>query len=224
MARHQHTPLRRFERMSRLKDYTVEKGLADPRGWKVLDGVADQEVGHVTDLVIDTDRMAATYLEVELDSKSFAHDDPVILVPMTRAERDGDHHRLVVRDLSRSRIAELFEARAAHEARFWDDWWRDAASGQGPVLDTRPESTTRPALRRVDPIDAGRPRDVTAAPAVSSIEAERVAARDIDEGRQGLPADAPRELRRGEPYDPDPLEDPHYRRTQEPGDRRHFDE
>jgi sporulation protein YlmC with PRC-barrel domain len=224
MARHQHTPLRRFEPMSRLKDYTVEKGLADPRGWKVLDG-AGQEVGQVKDLVIDTDRMAATYLEVELDSKSFAHDDPIILVPMARAERDGSHHRLVVRELSRSRITALFDARAAHEAGFWERWWRDPSPEQSPVIETHEQRPLRPVPRPATPIDDDRPRDLTPEPAVSRIEAERIAARDIDEGRQGLPADAPAlDVRRDELSEPDPLEDPHYRRPSDPGDRRRFDE
>jgi sporulation protein YlmC with PRC-barrel domain len=224
MARHQQAPLRRFERMSRLKDYTVEKGLTDPRGWKVVDG-AGQEVGQVKDLVIDTDRMSATYLEVELDSKSFAHEDPIILVPIARAERDGSHHRLVVRDLSRSRITALFDARAAHEVSVWDGWWRDPAFEDGLVGEVRAERPPRPDPRVVDPNEAGVSRDVMPPPAPSRIEAERIAARDSEEGRQGLPADAPPVYpSRDDSSEPDPLEDPHYRRPPDPGERRRFDE
>ena len=224
MARHQQAPLRRFERMSRLKDYTVEKGLTDPRGWKVVDG-AGQEIGQVKDLMIDTDRMAATYLQVELDSKSFAHEDPIILVPIARAERDGSQHRLVVRDLSRSRITALFDARAAHEVSFWERWWRDPASEEGLLGEVRDERSTRPDSRVIDPIEAGVSRDVTPAPAPSRVEPERIAARDIEQGRQGLPADAPPVYPSRDDFsEQDPLEDPHYRRPPDPGERRRFDE
>lgn len=130
MARHQQGPMRRFERMSRLKDYTVDKGLADPRGWKVVDS-AGHVAGHVTDLIVDTDRMTAAYLEVELDRKTFAvHDDPRILVPMARADRDGSERRLLIPDLTRSRVHALFEARAQHDAHFWERWWRDDLAGR----------------------------------------------------------------------------------------------
>ena len=222
MSRHQQAPLRRFERMSRLKDYTVEKGLTDPRGWKVVDG-AGQTVGQVRDLVIDTDRMAATHLEVELDSRSFSHDDPVILVPMVRAERDGDHNRLVVRDLTRSRITALFDARAAHEATFWDEWWREPATAPAAARDPY-ETHPRPVASLSDRPDAA-PREVTGAPATTRLESERIAARDLDDARQGLPADpAPEYGRREDIIEPDPLEDPHYRRAPDPGERRRFDE
>ena len=83
MSRRQHTTVvRRFERMSRLRDYALEKGAVDPRGWKVLDG-AGHAVGVVRDIVVDTDRMTAAYVDVELDARTFAIEgDPRILVPM----------------------------------------------------------------------------------------------------------------------------------------------
>ena len=244
MARHQHVRLRRFERMSTLKEYTVEKGLTDPRGWKVLD-TTGQTVGQVRDLVIDTDRMAAAYLEVALDPKSFVtQDDRVILVPMSRAERDGSNNRLIVRDLTRSRITALFDARAAHEASFWESWWRDEESA-GAVADSRDERLARDPReerqagefrhegpvrsfgRTSDPADDETPRSPVPGPGESIRigHEDRVTGYDVDEPRQGLPADTtPAYPRRSELDEPDPLEDPHYRRPPYPGERRRFDE
>jgi sporulation protein YlmC with PRC-barrel domain len=226
MARHQQARLRRFERMSALKNYTVEKGLADPRGWKVVDA-AGQRVGQVQDLVIDTDRMAAVYLDVALDTGTFGmHDDPVILVPMSRAERAGGHNELVVRDLTRSRITALFEARAAHEAAFWENWWRDEGAEPTPVSGIRDEHVAAPVRRAIENMDHDTPRDPVYGPGetIRMDPDERIAARDLDEPRQGLPADAPPAYRRDTLDEPDPLEDPHYRRPPTPGERRRFDE
>jgi sporulation protein YlmC with PRC-barrel domain len=142
--------------MSRLKDYTVEKGLADPRGWKVVDS-AGHVVGEVTDLVVDTDRMAGSYLEVELDTTMFgATDEPRILVPMSRAERDGSQRRVTVPRLTRSRINALYEARAQHEASFWDDWWREGESDAHDASGVRNDGTSPAAERTSRDAELGR--------------------------------------------------------------------
>ena len=59
-------PLRRREPLSRLGGFQVGPHQPDPRGWKVLspDGGS---VGVVRDLIVDTGRMRASYLDVELD-------------------------------------------------------------------------------------------------------------------------------------------------------------
>ena len=124
MGRLPHTTMHRLERMSRLRDYKLEKSAADPRGWKVFDGDG-HTVGVVRDLVIDTDRMTTAFVDVELDRKLFElRDDPHILVPMRRAHREGNDRRLVVPELTRSRVAALYQARAEHEAGFWERWWQ----------------------------------------------------------------------------------------------------
>jgi PRC-barrel domain len=125
MATHYETPtIRRFERLGHLGDHRVAKGMVDPRGWKVADGNG-LVVGEVKDLIVDTDRMVAEFVDVELDTKLFAlRGDPHILVPMTQAHRDGDARRLIVRDLTRSRVGALLLARDEKQLAFWRDWWR----------------------------------------------------------------------------------------------------
>src|SRR5215216_643188 len=91
--KHEHlSRMERFERLSYLRDFTVARDQIDPRGWKVLN-VEGHVVGEVKELIVDTDRMRAAYLNVELDRKAFELRDPHVLVPMSRARRDGDHRR-----------------------------------------------------------------------------------------------------------------------------------
>jgi hypothetical protein len=117
-------PARRFERLSHLRDCTVGKGELDPRGWDIVNGEG-RSIGEVKDLIVDNERMAAAYLDVELDRKLFdLRDDPHIFVPMARAHRDGDHRRLVVDGLTSERVAELYVAREAHDREFWNRWWQ----------------------------------------------------------------------------------------------------
>jgi hypothetical protein len=140
----------RFERLSRLRDLTVARDQIDPRGWKVLN-VEGHTVGEIKDLIVDTDRMTGAYLDVELDRKAFdLHDDPRVLVPMSRAHRDCDHHRLIVEGLTRERVSELRFARDAHMREFWNRWW-DLDRGGAPdhedihraVENMRPGETVR---------------------------------------------------------------------------------
>lgn len=156
------TRLRQYEPLSRLGDYQIERHQIDPRGWSVLspDG---QTVGEVKDLVIDTGRMRARYLDVELDTKAFdLHDDPHVLVPMERARRDGDHRRLIVEGLAAGQIADLIEARDRHVASFWERWWSGAVQVGTPLpsdqqVDRRPIPVVSPPIAAGDP--APRPHD-----------------------------------------------------------------
>ena len=125
MAEHLDIPtVRRFERLAHLGRHTVAKGMLDPRGWKVIDGHG-QPVGAVKDLIVDTDRMVATFIDVELDATFFSlRADPRVLVPMHHADRDGEARRLVVPELTRSRVAALVQARDDSQLRFWNSWWQ----------------------------------------------------------------------------------------------------
>lgn len=125
MATHLDTPtVRRFERLGRLGQHKVAKGMLDPRGWRVVDGHG-QAVGEVKDLIVDTDRMVAAFIEVELDTKFFSlRDDPRVLIPMQRANRDGDARRLVVPELTRSKVAALMLARDDYQMGFWRNFWQ----------------------------------------------------------------------------------------------------
>jgi sporulation protein YlmC with PRC-barrel domain len=159
------TPVRRLERISRLHNYDVERHEPDPRGWTVVNREGHR-VGEVKDLIVDTERMTATYVDVELDTKLFdlRDDDPHVLVPLERADRDGN--RLVVEDISSEWVSELRAARDRHRDEFWDRWWHRSGAGE----DTRDRVTrtgrpTEPAdLHRV--IDEVRPGEEVRIPVV----------------------------------------------------------
>jgi hypothetical protein len=116
--------MKRFERLSRLSDYTVDKHHADPRGWDVINS-SGRSVGEVKDLIVDLSTMKANYLFVELDSKLFdLRDDPHVVVPIERAERQTHDKRLMVPGLDAARVEELCTERAQNYLEFWDNWWQ----------------------------------------------------------------------------------------------------
>jgi sporulation protein YlmC with PRC-barrel domain len=158
-------PARRLERLSRLRDYEVEQHEPDPRGWTVVDREG-RRVGDVKDLLVDTDRMTATYVDVELDTKlfDFRDDDPHVLVPLERAHQDGK--RLLVEDINSEWVSELREARHRHQDEFWDRWWHRAeATAEQPGRATRIRRRTEPQdLHRV--IDEVRPGQEVRIPVV----------------------------------------------------------
>jgi sporulation protein YlmC with PRC-barrel domain len=139
---------RRLERLSRLDEFEVDRTEPDPRGWTVVnrDG---RGVGEVKDLIVDTERLRATYLDVELDSKLFdlRGDDPHVLVPVERAHRDGK--RLVVDDIGPDWVGRLREERQRYDREFWDRWWTGG--------DARPVDEGAPRIaRRVAPGELDR--------------------------------------------------------------------
>jgi hypothetical protein len=115
--------IRRFERLSRLRDHDVAHNEPDPRGVTVMNRER-QAVGKVRDLIVDTDRMRVTYLDVKLDTRLFelsADDDPHVLVPIERAHSDGRH--LIVEELTASWVRELNTGRHEYVHEFWKNWW-----------------------------------------------------------------------------------------------------
>jgi sporulation protein YlmC with PRC-barrel domain len=145
MATHYDTPaIRRFERLGHLGDHRVAKGMLDPRGWKVTDSNG-HVVGEVKDLIVDTDRMVAEFIDVELDTKFFAlRGDPHVLVPMTQTHRDGDARRLIVRELTRSRVGALLLARDERQIAFWREWWGSRDTLDEPIDPVPPTYTPEP--------------------------------------------------------------------------------
>jgi hypothetical protein len=116
--------MKRYERLSRLRDFKVDKNQIDPRGWDVinLDG---RTIGEVRDLIVDTETMKGLYLEVELDWKLFQlRHDPRVLVPVERAERQGTHKRLLVPALSQARVQEMVAERDRAYVDLWDRLWQ----------------------------------------------------------------------------------------------------
>lgn len=157
------TPMQRYQRLSRLGGYDVARNDPDPRGRTVVnrDGRA---VGKVRDLIVETDRMRATYLDVELDAKLFdlRDDDPHVLVPVDRAHVDG--RKLVVDDLDSTWVREMHAARDRHYQEFWDGWWhRDQRRDGHPdeirrvVQDLRPGQSARIPLVQEEIVVERRP-------------------------------------------------------------------
>ena len=153
----------RMERLSHLRDYDVGRNMPDPRGWTVVNREGST-VGEVKDLVVDTERMTATYLDVELDTKAIdlRDNDPHVLVPVERAHADGKH--VVVDEISSSWAAELCAAREAHQREFWDRWWSrgEHQHEPGPPV-ARPVS--RAEVNRI--IDDVRPGEAVRIPVVN---------------------------------------------------------
>ena len=129
-------PVPRLERLSRLRGHDVARYELDPRGWPVLNREG-RKVGEVKDLIVDTERMAATFLDVELDGKLFSLDDyNHILVPLDRAQQVG--RRVVIDEISRAWVEDLWAAHNLHEREFWLRWW-NRYDTPPEVYDTPPE-------------------------------------------------------------------------------------
>jgi hypothetical protein len=160
-------PARRLERLSRLRDYEVERGEPDPRGWTVVNREG-RAVGEVKDLIVDTERMVATYLDVELDTKIFdlRDDDPHVLVPVERAS--ADQKRLVVDEITGDWVAELRATRERHWFELWDGWWHRTDTRD--VLERRPVRIQRTTPARTDDlqrvIDEVRPGEEVRIPVI----------------------------------------------------------
>jgi sporulation protein YlmC with PRC-barrel domain len=110
-----------------MREFDVARNEPDPRGWAVVsrDGRA---IGEVRDLLIDTERMAATFLDVALDRKRFGlrdDDDSHVLVPVERAHQAGK--RLLVEEITPDWVNQVRMARDADQCNFFDRWWRGAA-------------------------------------------------------------------------------------------------
>src|SRR5688572_11640417 len=116
--------MKRYERLSRLRDYKVDKHQVDPRGWNVVN-TEHKAIGAVRDLIVDVETMTGAYLEVELDAKLFdLHSDPRVFVPVARAERHGTHKHLFVPGLDATRVHEMIAERDRGYVEVWDRIWQ----------------------------------------------------------------------------------------------------
>jgi hypothetical protein len=117
--------MKRFERLSRLSGYKVDKQQIDPRGWDVVN-TDGRSIGEVKDLIVDMQTMKATSLDVELDPKRFdlGNEDPHVLIPVERADRDGRRKRLVMTGVDSTRVQELLVDRERAYYEFWNTWWQ----------------------------------------------------------------------------------------------------
>jgi sporulation protein YlmC with PRC-barrel domain len=133
MRSHDAVAVEPFTRLSRMPRYKVERHEPDPRGWTVVNGLG-KKVGEVKDLIVDTNRMTARYLDVELDTKLFdwRGDDPRVLVPVEYAHIGGKN--LVVPDITETWVADLRAERNASVREFWDHWWTRCGGRAGAGL------------------------------------------------------------------------------------------
>ena len=154
-----------FMRLSRMRDYGVARHEPDPRGWTVVNG-RGKKVGEVKDLIVDTNRMTARYLDVELDAKlfDFRDDDPHVFVPVAHAQLEGRH--LVVPDVTDAWVDELRAQRKAHLHEFWERWWTRGERQSAAGLSTRVERIPAPEeLQRA--INEVRPGETVRIPVVN---------------------------------------------------------
>jgi hypothetical protein len=121
--------MKRFERLSNLRDYTVDKHQIDPRGWNIVNA-EHKSIGEVKDLIVDVETMTGRYLDVELDAKLFAlRGDARVLVPVGRAERHGNHKHLFVPGLDAVRVREMIAERDHAYVDAWERIWQQQLSG-----------------------------------------------------------------------------------------------
>jgi sporulation protein YlmC with PRC-barrel domain len=147
-----------------MRGYDVERHEPDPRGWAVVNG-RGKKVGEVKDLIVDTNRMTARYLDVELDTKLFdwRGDDPHILVPVDRAHIDGKH--LVVPEITETWAADLRTHIHTQQQEFWERWWSRGGRRPGAGVATRVAPALHPdELNRV--INEVRPGETVRIPVV----------------------------------------------------------
>ena len=87
----------RLARLGDLKDYKVAKGVADPRGWKVLGGDG-HPIGEVNELIVEPIERTARFLDVRVDEKKLELEplDRHILVPVERVRLERKSKRVVV--------------------------------------------------------------------------------------------------------------------------------
>ena len=123
--------MKRFERLSRLSDYKVDKHQVDPRGWDIVNA-EHRSIGEVRDLIVDMETMRGVYLDVELDAKLFdlRGRDARVMIPLERAERHGDRKHLMVNGLDSARVQELCAERERHVYDFWESYWRRNVSAE----------------------------------------------------------------------------------------------
>jgi sporulation protein YlmC with PRC-barrel domain len=93
--------------LSEAKEFKLEAGAPDPRGWNVF-GSDGERVGNVTQLLVDPAALKIRYLDVDVLQDLFVlRDDRHVLIPIERAdlkERGGD---VWVDGLTAAQIAQL---------------------------------------------------------------------------------------------------------------------
>ncbi|MGH7476189.1 MAG: PRC-barrel domain-containing protein, partial [Longimicrobiales bacterium] len=93
-------------RLRDLPDFRVARHEVDPRGWAVV--AADGRViGEAQELLVDTARMRARYIDCDLDETALGLErvDRHVLLPVERVDLDRDDKKVRVADLVASDFA-----------------------------------------------------------------------------------------------------------------------
>jgi uncharacterized protein (TIGR02271 family) len=137
-------------RMSETDDYRVAQDDLDIRGWTVstLDG---QNVGRVTDLIIDPSAMKVRYLEVALTGAAPSAADGGVLVPIEAVHLERSVESVVIEGLAIEQLRTLprYGAATTGSASVTDDYPRQGRDGDTRRL-TRAEEELRIGKRAVE--------------------------------------------------------------------------
>jgi len=99
-----------LKRLGDVHDFTVASDDPDVRGWTVRtrDG---QEIGQVTELIVEPEARKVRYLEVALDRRGFnLRDEKHVSIPIESAQLNRDNRTVQVSGLSREAIAVMPES------------------------------------------------------------------------------------------------------------------
>jgi len=137
-------------RMSETDDYTVAQDDLDIRGWTVFlfDG---QNVGRVSDLIIDPSGMKVRYLEVALTGAAASTGDGGVLVPIEAVDLERSNKSVVIHGLAMEQLRTLprYGSSTTARASVAEDYSRQARDGDTRRL-TRAEEELRIGKRAVE--------------------------------------------------------------------------
>jgi uncharacterized protein (TIGR02271 family) len=136
-------------RMSETDDYTVAQDDLDVRGWTVstFDG---QNVGRVTDLIIDPSGMKVRYLEVALTGAAASDAAGGVLVPIEAADLERRDNSVVIHGLAIEQLRALPRyGSTTGRASVTQDYQRRGPDGDTRRL-TRAEEELRIGKRAVE--------------------------------------------------------------------------
>jgi len=112
-------------------DYEVAPGEHDVRGWDVVLGSEDEEIGQVDDLIIDPAAGKVRYLVVDLDHDRLSLErDRKVLVPIASAQLDVDEEQVVLAGMPRPALSSLPEYSGRMFSHGYDESFRSQLRAQ----------------------------------------------------------------------------------------------
>jgi uncharacterized protein (TIGR02271 family) len=112
-------------------DFEVAPGEHDVRGWDVVLGSNDDEIGQVEDLIIDPAAGKVRYLVVDLDHDTLSLErDRKVLVPIASAQLDIDEEQVVLGGMARPALLSLPEYDGRMFSHDYDESFRSRLRDQ----------------------------------------------------------------------------------------------